>query len=110
MNERITNYIEDKEMKIFIQQRLDKLYYEAESHKTSDAYRIAREIEKIKNEFPNLRDVLENDKVMILSEVEVRAMVKFHELQMKQFNEMENIAYYTGVKDTFQLLKKVDVV
>ncbi len=110
MEERVNRYIEDKENKIFIQQKLDKIYYEEQENKSSELFRIANEIEEIKIKFPNLREVFENDRVMTLSEDEVRATLKLYVLLMEEFNEMENIAYNMGIKDTFKLLKKMDVV
>lgn len=79
--------------------------------KNNDEYKeIFRKIEKIKEKYPNIRGILEDEKVIQMSALECSEFVKCINLYRDLLKIEQNEIFFLGGKWCFEYLRRIDVL
>lgn len=79
-------------------------------NKNSNYSTLLDEKEKILDKYPNLRDVIENDKIMQLSEEEIQGFIKLHNLWFDTKILEDHAIYLKGIESGYLIFKKIELI
>lgn len=79
-------------------------------NKDSNYAKLQDDKEKILDKYPNLRDVIENDKIMQLSEEEIKGLIDIHNLWFDTKVLEDEAIYLKGIESGYLILKKIGLI
>lgn len=72
--------------------------------------KLLDEKEIILDKYPNLRDVIENDNAMQLSEEEIKGLIELHNLWFDTKAMEDHAIYLKGIESGYLIFKKIGLI
>lgn len=72
--------------------------------------KLLDEKEKILDKYPNLRNVIENDNAMQLSEEEITGLIELHNLWFDTKAMEDHAIYLKGIESGYLIFKKIGLI